>query len=93
MSQSVEFKYELGVKAKDRVSGIEGILDMRAEYLNGCIRYSIQPKILKSKPAEIPGSYWVDENQIELISKGLNKKPVKKSATGGPTESSSSARM
>ena len=93
MSKSIKFKFDLGVKVRDRVSGIEGIVDMRAEYLNGCLRYSVQPKVSTENPEKMPGSFWIDEDQIEMIDSGLNENPVKKSSTGGPTESSSSARM
>jgi len=93
MNTTVEFKYELGIEARDRVTGIEGILDMRAEYINGCIRYSLQPKAEKPNPLEAPKSYWVDEAQLEKIGEGLNENPVEKTPTGGPTESSTSAKM
>ena len=91
MSDTVKFKYELGVRVKDRVSEMIGIVDMRAQYLNGCIRYSVQPKI--KKDGDRPESWWIDEAQIELVDEGLNKKPVKIKRTGGPSTESSSARM
>lgn len=91
--QSVKFKYALGEKVRDRVSGIEGIIDMRGECLNGCIRYSVQPKAASVNPEKMPNSYWIDEEQIEVVDMGLNEKPVKKSSTGGPVECSNSAKM
>ena len=35
------FKFELGIMAKDRVSGFKGIIMVRAEYLTGCIKYGL----------------------------------------------------
>lgn len=93
MSEKVEFKYALGIKARDRVTNQVGILDMRAEYLNGCIRYSLQPAVPENDPTKRPDGYWVDEQQIEKIDDGLNSKPVIKSKTGGPTEKSNNARI
>ena len=90
----VNFKFKLGIKARDRVTGQEGILDMRAEYLNGCIRYSLQPPIKDNDNTKRPDSYWIDEQQLEKIDDGLNEAaPVKKKAAGGPVESSAAARL
>ncbi|MGR3179803.1 MAG: hypothetical protein ACUZ8E_17325 [Candidatus Anammoxibacter sp.] len=89
----VEFKYDLGIRVRDRVTGTEGIIDMRTEYLNGCIRYSVQPKAKTPNPEKMPESYWFDENQIEFVDNGLNDNPVRKRLTGGPVESSSSAKF
>ena len=76
----VEFKYPLGTRAKDKVSGLVGMIISRCENLNGCLRYTIQPPI--DKDGKIVESYWFDEDQIEII----NEKPVevKKNFTGGP---------
>lgn len=93
MTETVKFKFALGIKARDRVTGAEGIIDMRAEYLNGCIRYSLQPPCSSKEPNKRPDAYWVDEQQLEQIDEGLNAKPVMKGKRGGPVESSNSARM
>jgi len=93
MTETVNFKFALGIKARDRVTGQEGILDMRAEYLNGCIRYSLQPQIKPGDNEKRPDSYWIDEQQLEKVDDGINDKPVIKSTTGGPVESSARARM
>jgi hypothetical protein len=85
MTETVEFLFPLGVKVQDRVTGFTGIVDMRAQYLNGCKRYSVTPPVDK-KTGEMRDGRWVDEAQLELIDQGLNDKPVKQSDTGGPTE-------
>ena len=90
---TIEFKYSLGIKVRDRVTLAEGIIDMRAEFLNGCIRYSVQPQTDKPNADKRPESYWIDEAQLEYVDEGINEeKPVEKSKTGGPVESSSNAR-
>jgi len=62
-------KIKLGSKVKDRVSGFTGIVESRIEYLNGCIQYGVVPKVGKdNKKGE---SLWVDEEQIEIIGKGV----------------------
>ena len=71
----------LGKKVKDVVTGITGIATTRIEYMNGCVQYSIQPKVITNGvPAD---AKYYDEEQVVLIAK---KKVVKKkkATTGGP---------
>lgn len=84
----VSFKFELGDRLRDRVSGYEGICDMRGECLNGCLRYSLQAGL--KEDGSMKEGYWIDEGQLEKIDKGVNAKPVKKSKTGGPVTRSPS---
>jgi hypothetical protein len=72
----------LGTKVKDEVSGVIGIAVSRTEYLNGCIQYSIQPKLKKGETEIV---MWnIDEIQLFPVNK---RKPTKKkkSNRGGPT--------
>lgn len=69
-----QFKHELGLKAKEKVTGFKGIITSRCEFMTGCNRYCIQPQELKDgKPIE--GIYF-DEDQIEIIGKGISPKSV-----------------
>ena len=74
---------ELGSKVKDLVTGFEGIVTSRTEYLNGCIQYCIAPKIT-GKDKGIPDSYSIDVQQLKVIGKGVAKKSTKKKKPGGP---------
>lgn len=66
------FKHELGKRAKDKITGFEGILTVRCQFLTGCDRYCIQPTELKDgKPLD---SIYFDEAQIEIIT-GKEIKP------------------
>jgi hypothetical protein len=73
-------KIKLGVKARDKVTGFEGIVGARVEYLNGCVRYELIPRVDKDGKSREPEYY--DEARLEVISyeKAVS---VKKSATGG----------
>lgn len=63
------FTHELGLRGKDKITGFEGILTSRCEFLTGCNRYCIQPTDLKEgKPIE---SIYFDEEQIEIIGSGI----------------------
>lgn len=73
------FKIELGSKVRDRVTGLEGIVVGRHEYLYGCRRYSVQPVELKDgKPVE--GTSF-DEDALEVL---IEAPPHEVKDTGGP---------
>lgn len=56
---------KLGQRVRDRISGLEGIVIGRMEYLYGCTRIAVQPQDVKDgKPVE---STFVDEPQLELL--------------------------
>lgn len=58
---------ELGSRVKDIVTGFEGIAIAKCIYMNGCIRYEVQPRGLdKNKPIE---TLWVDESQLKAEGK------------------------
>jgi len=78
--ETITFKYKLGEKARDKVTGLEGILVSRCENLNGCLRYTIQPKV--DKEGKYPESFWFDQDQIELLPQPAVE--TKKNFTGGP---------
>ena len=73
------FKHALGKKAKDKVTGLAGIITNRSECLYGCNRYLLQPSA--GKDQKVPDSWWVDEDQIDVIGAGVT---AAKKNTGGP---------
>lgn len=88
---TVEFEFNNGEEVRDLVSGFTGIIDCSALWLNGCRRYSIQPRMKEGETTK-PESIWMDEETLEKISDGVNKK-VKPTKTGGPSFKSDSARF
>ena len=81
--------FTLGQRARDKISGWEGILAGRFEYLNGCVRYEIGGTDKDGKPE----SFVFDEQQIEVIGNGLlasldelepKAEPRRRARTGGP---------
>ena len=77
-----EWKFELGDRVTDRVSGFKGIVCARIEHLNGCRQYGVYPQV--DKDGKIGDAHYIDGEQLELVDKGLNKeKPVVKKQTGG----------
>ena len=56
---------KLGDKVKDKISGLVGILTGRSEFLNGCVRWMVQPQETKDgKPVD---ATWMDEEQLDLV--------------------------
>jgi hypothetical protein len=84
----------LGSKAKDVVSGLEGIVVAEYKFLHGCTRYAIQPPV--DSEGKMPDILTFDEPQIKVLRKPTkelldsiagklnDKKPVKKKKLGGP---------
>ena len=60
-------KFENGQKVRDVMTGFEGTIVYYAEYINGCIRYSIQPEL--DEEGHYQESQVIDEEQLELIKK------------------------
>jgi hypothetical protein len=57
-----------GDKVRDKITGLEGVVVARHDYLHGCTRFSVQPVELKDgKPVECSS---FDEPQLELIADG-----------------------
>jgi hypothetical protein len=72
-------KMKLGQRIKDKVSGFTGIAVSRTEFLNGCVRISIQPPL--DKEGKLPDEKWFDIQQLEIIDEGIS---VASKDTGGP---------
>lgn len=85
-----EFQYGLGWKAKDILTGFEGTIVYRVEFMTGCDQYGIQPYIDPLKKNEIPDSKQFDEGRLEILDRNPvvfpNMKPVEegKAPPGGP---------
>lgn len=70
----------LGKKAKDKITGFEGILTAKCSYLTGCDQYGITPPVDKDgKRQEVQ---WFDEGRIEVIGDGFTPESVKADNNG-----------
>jgi hypothetical protein len=77
-------KHELGKKARDKVTGFQGIITARTEHLTGCDRYQVTPPVKAdgTKPEE----YWFDEAELDIIGDGISPKDVRGKENGGPKD-------
>lgn len=73
-------KIKLGDVVEDKVTGFKGIVTVVSEYLNGCCRMGVQPRV--DKDGKVPDSIYVDEPQLRHV----EEKPelVGEQKTGGP---------
>ena len=63
---------KVGDRVKDIVTGYTGIAVARTEWLNGCIRFTVQSnEYHDSKPVD---SLCVDEPQLVIVEKGVTKR-------------------
>ena len=59
---------QLGQKAKDKVTGFEGIIIGRCQYLTGCDQYGLVPP---ARDGKIESAQWFDEGRIEIVGAGV----------------------
>jgi hypothetical protein len=72
---------KLGQKAKDKVTGFEGIIVTRLECLFGCTQYGIAPE---AKDGKVGDTNYFDEGRIEILGRGILPEEVMGSKPGGP---------
>jgi hypothetical protein len=71
---------KLGQKARDKVTGFEGIIVGRIEYLYGCDQYGLSPE---AKDGKINDTMYFDEGRIEILGRGILPEEVQVEKKGG----------
>jgi hypothetical protein len=71
-------KFKNGIKVRDKVTGLEGTITCVAIYMNGCIRYNVQPGL--DAEGHYQESEVIDEQQLEII---RLEKPIKEPKPNG----------
>lgn len=80
-----DFKYEMGFKAQDIVTGFEGTIICRSQWFTGCNTYGLKPTV--SKEGKLQQTEYFDENAIIMIP--ANRVEIGTTVdekTGGPQE-------
>lgn len=87
--QMADANVQLGDEARDTVSGFTGVCVARTEWLNGCWRMTLQPRMLDKdgKPCE---TQTFDDFQLEVTVP--KQQPVGSKETGGPRDAPTRAR-
>jgi hypothetical protein len=78
---------KLGMKVMDVVTGFEGIVTAKVEYLNGCVQFCVKPEFNK-KDRKYPEGEYIDSKQLVVIGKGVCREPKE---TGGDMSDSPSS--
>jgi len=73
-------RIQLGDQVKDTVTGFKGVAVSKTEFLHGCYRIGVQPKMMKDGKLEEAKVF--DEPQLELVKPKKVPKGTKKN--GGP---------
>lgn len=74
-----DFKFNLGSRVQDKITGFSGIITHRAQWLNNCNTYGVKPTVLKDGMPQDAVSF--DEPQLILL-EGEVYSPSQ--TTGGP---------
>jgi hypothetical protein len=56
----------LGLKVRDRITGFEGMVTGRVQYITGCNQLLVQPPV-KKKGGTFEEARWFDEDRMEAI--------------------------
>jgi hypothetical protein len=74
-----EFKFDLGDKVKDHITGFAGIVTLRSQWLNNCNTYGVQPTELKDGAPQEREHF--DEPQLAVVAENVASGSR---STGGP---------
>lgn len=73
---------ELGQQGKDKITGYEGIITARIQYITGCDQYGLTQKAIPGT-TPLPTEYF-DEGRIEITGRGILPEEVQTNMNGGP---------
>lgn len=80
----LDFKFDLLVTVRDRITGFEGVVVCRTQWASNCNTYSVKPAKLNDKGSMID-SEGFDENRLELVPEVAKPMEARRD-TGGPCD-------
>ena len=72
-----------GKKAKDKVTGFEGVITAKALYMYGCSQYLLTPKVDREGKKQV--GEWFDEGRIEIFEIEIEPESVRVKENGCET--------
>ena len=66
-----KFKFEVGERVKDVVTGMSGVVMARSNFMTGCDQYGISPTKI-GKDGKRPDWEYFDENRLVRNGKGIS---------------------
>ena len=82
---------ELGDKVKCIYTGFTGVTVAKIEFINGCVQFSVQPKV--DKDGKYPEEMNIDNSSLIIIKKNKVKKVFKEEKEESGGRSTVSSRM
>ena len=68
---------KMGNMVKDQITGFSGIVVGHSEFITGCDKYLVQPK-MKAKENAYPSCEWLDDIVLKVMKgKGIDPKTLK----------------
>ena len=71
---------KFGKKARDKVTGLVGIITGKSVWMYGCNQYCIVPPV--DKEGKVVDGSWFDEGRIEIIEDVIEPKDVQVARNG-----------
>jgi hypothetical protein len=65
-----QFRFAIGSILKDEVTGFEGVVMGRTEYITGCLQYALCPRKM-TKDGKLPEWHWFDEDRLKNTGRKL----------------------
>lgn len=81
---------KFGKKARDKVTGLVGIITGKIVWMYGCNQYCIVPPV--DKEGKVVDGSWFDEGRIEIIEDAIEPKDVQVARGGADNANMPKAR-
>jgi hypothetical protein len=70
---------KLGHTVRDAITGFQGVVTARCEYINGCVQFCVTPRV--AEDGKMPTGEWIDHQRLEVTG-GAEVLTI--TGTGGP---------
>ena len=81
---------KFGKKARDKVTGLVGIITGKIVWMYGCNQYCVVPPV--DKDGKVVDGSWFDEGRIEIIEDAIEPKDVQVARGGADNANMPKAR-
>ena len=81
---------KFGKKARDKVTGLVGIITGKIVWMYGCTQYCVVPPV--DKDGKVVDGSWFDEGRIEIIEDAIEPKDVQVARGGADNANMPKAR-
>ena len=72
----------MGKKARDKITGFEGVIVSKISYVTGCDQYGITPP---AKDGDVKSTQYFDVGRVEVLGESISVSDVSGKKKGGPS--------